>query len=414
MSRSPTQRNLSIQCFTEIISLDRVDQQYNDIILNIYDIVTKEMIRIIPTDVDIAQLYNKSNNEDQQFIEALAIFLTTFLTKYQSLIEGTEGGQTSMHQTLQYLLKISCIQEREVWKMCLECWAKITYDIVQDMNHNQSTPYQDILHQLAIVLIENMVRPDDVFVIENDNGEITRDFIKQSDTTVLSKLLRDVFSSLTHLYPVYIQTLIQERLSRILTSNNGWSWDELFRTCWSIGAISGTISEQQENQFLESIVAKDLVELLQKAELAQPKNNDQEWVIASCLLYIAGQYARFLKSHRDFLSFLLQKIFTYMQHDQTPVREMACDSFLKIAQGCRQEFIVSHQNNPSVLESLLSNLRNTTAFLNSNQLCTFYKAIGTILSESPTHIQQQSLVILMTVPNETVSNTHLVSIISCF
>ncbi|KAI8085322.1 exportin-1 [Thamnidium elegans] len=402
LSGSPIQRNLSLQCFTEIITLDRVDQQYNDIILNIYAIVTKEMTRIIPSHVDIAQLYNTCSNEDQHFIEALAIFLTTFLSRYQSLVESTPGGQSSMHQTLQYLLKISYIQEREVWKMCLECWAKLTYDIVQDMNHNQSIPYQDVLHQLGIVLIENMVRPDDVFVVENDNGEITRSFIRQSDTTVLSKSSRDVFGLLTQLYPVYIQTLIQEKLSHILTSVD-WYWDELFRICWAIGAISGTISEQQENQFLESIVAKDLVSLLRKAETNQHKDNYEEWVVASCLLYIAGQYTRFLKSHWDFLWFLLQKIFTFMQHDQSPIREMACDSFLKITQGCRQEFIVSHQNNPSVFQTLLNDLKNITRCFDSNQACVFYKAMGTILSELPAHEQLQSLVVLMAIPNETIT-----------
>lgn len=387
-----------------MINLDIVDQQYNDIIFNIYTIVTREMIRIIPSDVDISQLYETSSNEDQHFIEVLAIFLTTFLAKYRLLVEMTNGGQSSIHQTLYYLLKISRVHEREIWKICLECWGKLTYDIVQDMNHNQSTPYEDVLKQLGLVLIENMVKPDDVFVIENEDGEITRDFIKHSDTTVLSKSMRDVFSLLTNLYPAYIQTTIQEKLARVLTSIV-WSWDELFRICWAIGSISGAISEQKENQFLESIVAKDLVELLQKEESAHP-NSDQEWVVASCLLYIAGQYVRFLKSHWDLLSFLLQKIFIYMQHDQVSVREMACDSFLKICQGCRQELVVSHENKPSVLESLLSDLRNMTARLDASQICIFYKAIGSIISESPIDIQQQSVNMLMAIPNETVSDVN--------
>jgi hypothetical protein len=84
LSGLPVQRNLALQCFTEIINLDLVDQQYNDIIINIYTIVTREMIRIIPKETDISQLYKTSTNDDQHFIESLAIFLTTFLAKYRT------------------------------------------------------------------------------------------------------------------------------------------------------------------------------------------------------------------------------------------------------------------------------------------------------------------------------------------
>ncbi|KAG2198777.1 hypothetical protein INT47_010563 [Mucor saturninus] len=401
LAGSPMQRNLSLQCFTEMIQLEIVDQQYNDVILNIYTIVIREMTRIIPSNVDIAQFYEISCNEDQHFIEALAIFLSTFLAKYRLLVEKTHWGQESVHKTLHYLLKLSRVHEREIWKICLECWGKLTYDVVQDMNHNQVTPYEDILKQLGIVLIENMVKPDDVFVIENDDGEITRGFVKQSDTTVLSKSMRDVFNSLTNIYPAYIQNLIQEKLAHVFTSKV-WSWDELFRVCWTVGSISGAISEQKENQFLESILAKDLVQLLQKEERVNP-NSDQEWVVASCLLYIAGQYVRFLKSHWDLLSFLLQKIFIYMQHDQVSVRDMACDSFLKICQGCRQDLSIPRGDRQSVLESLLIDLGSMTARLDSSQLCTFYKAIGSIISESPTGTQHQSVSLLMAIPNETIA-----------
>lgn len=390
-----------------MINLDVVDQQYNDIIISIYTIVVKETFRIIPRDADITQLYQVSSNGDQHFIEALAIFLTTFLAKYRQLIESsTTDGQSSIHQTLYYLLKISRVPEREIWKICLEYWGKLVYDVVQDFNHDQPTPYQDVVKQLGLVMIENMVKPDDVLVIENEDGDISRDFIKQSDTTALSKSMRDVFSLLTSYDPAYIQSMIQGKLSHIMTATTSWSWDELFRVCWAIGSISGAISEQQENQFLESIVAKDLVELLQKEESLHP-NSDQECVVASCLLYIAGQYARFLKSHWDFLSFLLQKIFAYMQHEQVGVREMACKSFLKICQGCKEELVVPHQSASSVLESVLTDLKSITARLDPQQVCTVYEAIGSVISAASMNIQQQSITILMAIPNQIVSTSEI-------
>lgn len=220
-----------------------------------------------------------------------------------------------------------------------------------------------------------MVKPDDVFIIENDDGEISREFIKQSDTTALSKSMRHVFGLLTTLDPTYIQSLIREQLKQLQLdgSNATWSWDQLFRICWAIGMMSGTISEQQESQFLQVVLTGDLYQLLQKEEAAN--NVDQQWVVASCMLYIATQYPHFLKSTWTFTSWLLQRVFTYLQSQQEGVKEMACDSLLKICQGCKDEMVVSHQltsgeYSGSVLETVLTDLKRLTSQLSSQQVRT--------------------------------------------
>ncbi|RCI02386.1 Karyopherin transporter, partial [Rhizopus stolonifer] len=396
---SPAQKNLALQCFTEIIGLNSVDtQQYSDIILNIYSIVYSEMV---PFDTQVHDI-------SDPFIETLAIFLTTILGKYRTLIESTESG--SVYHALEYLLSVSRIPEREIWKICLEYWGKLAYDIVQDSNHGQSSPYQAILKELALVMVDNMVKPDDVLIIENDDGDISREFIKQSDTTVLSRSMRHVFSLLTSLDPVYIQTMIRDKLHPFqLNKTPAWSWNQLFHVCWAIGSISGAITEQQENEFLESIVLKDLVGLLPK----EGTDSDQEWVVASCVLYIACQYPHFLKSHWDFTSFLLQKIVVYMQHEQLAIREMACDSFLKICQCCKEELVMPHQlsngqNEVSALASFLSLLASIVVGLDAHQSSMVYEAMGTLISTSVDPlVQQQSIRLLMHMPNQTINQTLL-------
>ncbi|CAO3655958.1 unnamed protein product [Mucor fragilis] len=95
------QRNLALQCFAEIISLDHVDsQQYSDIIFSIYTTVCAEITTIISKTSDIAQLYVESDSYDQEFIQVLAMFLTTMLSKYRPLIEGLGGGEISVHDML--------------------------------------------------------------------------------------------------------------------------------------------------------------------------------------------------------------------------------------------------------------------------------------------------------------------------
>jgi exportin-1 len=106
--------------------LDHVDsQQYSDIIFNIYTIVYTEIVSIISKESDIAKLYIESDSYDQHFIQVLATFLTTILSKYRMLIESLDGGKESVYDMLIYLLKISQVPEREIWKICLEYWGKL-------------------------------------------------------------------------------------------------------------------------------------------------------------------------------------------------------------------------------------------------------------------------------------------------
>ncbi|GAN04459.1 nuclear export receptor crm1 [Mucor ambiguus] len=406
------QRNLALQCFAEIIGLDQVDsQQYSDIIFGIYTTVCTEITSIISKESGIVQLYMESDSYDQEFIQVLATFLTTILSKYRSLIEELDGGGTSVHDMLFVLLKISQVPEREVWKICLEYWGILAYDVLQDTNHGQTTPYHDILKQLCSIMIQNMVKPDDVFVIENDEGDISREFIKQSDTTALSKSMRHVFGLLTTLDPTYVQSLIREQLKQLqLDGTNAiWSWDQLFRICWAIGMMSSAISEQQESQFLQIVLTGDLYQLLQKEEEAN--HLDQQWVVASCMLYIATQYPHFLKSTWTFTSWLLQRAFSYMQSQQDGLKEMACDSFLKICQGCKDEMVVSHQlvngkYTGSVLEAVLTDLKRLTSQLNSQQICMLYEAIGTMISAtSDVQLQERYIRSLMELPNEMIKQS---------
>jgi exportin-1 len=44
-----------------------------------------------------------------------------------------------------------------------------------------------------------MVRPEEVLIVENDEGEIVRETLKESDTIMLYKSMREVLVYLTHL-----------------------------------------------------------------------------------------------------------------------------------------------------------------------------------------------------------------------
>ena len=78
-------------------------------------------------------------------------------------------------------------------------------------------------------------------------------------------------------------------------NGNEWSWKNLNTLCWAIGSISGSMHEEDEKRFLVTVI-KDLLGLCE-----QKKGKDNKAIIASNIMYIVGQYPRFLRAHWRFL-----------------------------------------------------------------------------------------------------------------
>merc|ERR1719188_2625812 len=117
------------------------------------------------------------------------------------------------------------------------------------------------------------------------------------------------------------------------TSGN-WSPTLLNRLCWAIGSISGAMQEGNEKRFLVSVI-KDLLSL---CEMKRGKENKA--VVASNIMYVVGQYPRFLRAHWKFLRTVIFKLFEFMHETFPGVQDMAVDTFLKICQKCKRKFVV--------------------------------------------------------------------------
>lgn len=79
---------------------------------------------------DMAAAYATSDDDDQQLISNLALFLTNYLQNHLRLIENPENKDLLINAHL-YLIKISTVDDREVFKICLEYWAKVSYETPQ-------------------------------------------------------------------------------------------------------------------------------------------------------------------------------------------------------------------------------------------------------------------------------------------
>lgn len=70
-----------------------------------------------------------------------------------------------------------------------------------------------------------------------------REFMKESDTIVLYKSMRELLVYLTHLDVTDTETILTEKLAKQVDGSE-WSWQNLNTLCWAIGSISGAMSTQ--------------------------------------------------------------------------------------------------------------------------------------------------------------------------
>lgn len=144
-----------------------------------------------------------------------------------------------------------------------------------------------------------------VLIVENDEGEIVREFVKESDTIQLYKATRECLVYLTHLDVVDTENIMSEKLAKQVDGSE-WSWANCNTLCWAIGSISGAMNEETEKRFLVTVI-KDLLGLTE-----MKRGKDNKAVVASNIMYIVGQYPRFLKAHWKFLKTVVNKLFEFM------------------------------------------------------------------------------------------------------
>lgn len=417
-------RNVTLKCLTEIAGLTNpsADKMFFKMFVTAMEIISS----IIPPSTDFKSIFDDASSQDQEFIQNLALFLSTFFSHHLKLIEE-QDDRTVLILSHNYLINISRIEERELFKITLDYWARLVQELYDEMrriplsdmnpalgrsilaNFNTggaASPellanyplrkhiYAQILSSLRVVMIEKMVRPEEVLIVENDEGEIVREFVKESDTITLYKSIREVLVYLTHLDVSDTDRIMRNKLAKQMDGSE-WSWNNINTLCWAIGSISGAMNEEMEKQFLVYVIR----ELLNLTDMKRGKDNKA--VVASNIMYIVGQYPRFLRAHWRFLKTVVNKLFEFMHETHDGVQDMACDTFIKIAQKCKRHFVTlqSGESEPFI-EEILRSLTDITSDLQPQQVQTFYEACGYIIaSQTSKPLRDKLLEELMNMPN---------------
>lgn len=420
----PSYRNLTLQCLTEVGALNFGDF-YNVQYVNMYNVFMVQLQTILPPTTNIPEAYAHGNSEEQAFIQNLALFFTSFFKFHIRVLESTQENISALLMGLEYLINISYVDETEVFKVCLDYWNSFVLELF-DAHNNLENPavtanmmglpmpllpsvvdgigaqllqrrqlYAVPLSKLRMLMICRMAKPEEVLIVEDENGNIVRETMKDNDVLVQYKIMRETLIYLSHLDHEDTEKQMLKKLSKQL-SGEDWTWNNLNTLCWAIGSISGSMMEEQENRFLVMVI-RDLLNLCEMT-----KGKDNKAVIASNIMYVVGQYPRFLRAHWKFLKTVVNKLFEFMHETHPGVQDMACDTFLKIVQKCKRKFVIVQvgENEPFVSE-LLSGLATTVADLEPHQIHTFYESVGHMIqAESDVQKREEYLQRLMLLPNQ--------------
>ncbi|XP_004925540.2 exportin-1 [Bombyx mandarina] len=399
----PMFRNVTLSCLTEIagVTVSNYDQQFVYLFVQ-----TMEQLEVmLPLTTNIREAYVAGRDQEQVFIQNLALFLCTYLKEHGPLIEKS-GLTNTLMNGLRYLVLISEVEDVEIFKICLEYWNALAADLYKiapcssNLYHlgksgGRKALYADVLSSVRYIMISRMAKPEEVLVVENENGEVVREFMKDTDSINLYKNMRETLVYLTHLDYLDTERIMTEKLQNQVNGTE-WSWKNLNTLCWAIGSISGALSEDDEKRFLV-IVIKELLGLCE-----QKKGKDNKAIIASNIMYVVGQYPRFLRAHWKFLKTVVNKLFEFMHETHDGVQDMACDTFIKIAIKCRRHFVTTQVGEACpFIEEILGTISTIICDLQTLQVHTFYEAVGYMISAQVDQVAQELLIEkYMLLPNQ--------------
>lgn len=447
LMKAPALRHAALGCLVEIgglaISGNTYDAHFKALFLSLME----ELVVVLPPSADIAAAYDTADDEAQAFTMDLALFFTGFLRLRLRLLDldSSPEDTRALKLALELLVRISMVSDVEVFKTCLEWWHRLASALyavdcsvpraddflfssfggeVSQANgsgsrgeqHSRavgegvallgtSNPavrkafYTPVLAAVRRVLISRMAKPEEVLIVEDDNGEIVRETTRDTDAITLYKAMRETLVFLTHLDTVDTEEVMLGKLARQIDGSE-WSWRNINTLCWAVGSISGAMSEEEEKRFLVTVI-KELLHLVE-----QKRGKDNKAVVASNIMYVVGQYPRFLRAHWKFLRTVVHKLFEFMHEPHPGVQDMACDTFLKIAHTCRRKFVVLQSGEPAAfIVQMLDGLPDIVNELEPHQIHAFYDAAGCIIAAAPEGPGRGALVLkLFDLPNRTWAN----------
>ncbi len=396
-------------------------EQYNNLkslTMEIYRLLI-EQINIITQNSNMSEKYFKLSDSKksgfEEFCMQFSLGLISFFKSNFSFIqqfdfqmgycngnEFTAKYLSEIYRGLEYIAQIYLIPNDEIFNALSEFWNwfcfKVCFLQEREINPENGIPaavnsisvfnsyiqftnesyiyrtcYSKILESVRFSIIKKMTKPIEVKIDLDEDGEIVMDQITNTIYQTLHENMKDCLIFLTHLDPSATEKIMLDLLLN-QTIESEWNPSLLNSLCWSIGCITGAMEENHEKRFVIMVIKH----LLNLCELKRGKTNKA--IVASNIMYVVGQYPRFLNAHWKFLKTVIKKLFEFMHESHPGVQDFACETFMKISIKCGDQLVkVNEGENEPYINVLTRSIRDDTADLQSHQKLMFYEAIGNMI-----------------------------------
>ncbi len=175
------------------------------------------------------------------------------------------------------------------------------------LHHNV---YPEIFAMLRATILDFMVQPQEIKLTIDENGEVEEEHIEDSEQNNLYDRLRETLIYVTNIDTHEMSMIMQARLDSIKNDKEP-RLDHLNKLCWALGSISGCMTADEENKFVVTVI-KELLTLCEKTFGKSYKAQ-----IATDIMYVVGQFPKFLCSHWAFLRTVIKKLNEFM-HEKHP------------------------------------------------------------------------------------------------
>lgn len=294
--------------------------------------------------------YKNMDERERLFVKKYAIVFASLYSNwiYELNIEQVKQG-------LGYLIQLTKIEDQSIFNEVFVFWSKFIYEMYSEYPLRIPTSkvlrrnsFSFIFEAMLPVFVSNMPRPEEVFILVNDLGEVIRDKkIETAEIEFYKKMKANIFY-LSYCIEGFMIDFFIKRIEKFI-SNNQIDFTSLNKICWAVGSISNALDESVERDFFVSVMKN----LLSMCEMITPK--DEKAIVASNIMFIIGQYQRFLKYHNEFMIVVVKKLFEFMEETCEGIKEMACDNFYKICEKCPSQFFIK-KDKVYFFESILNDL----------------------------------------------------------
>ncbi|AFP65230.1 importin beta-related nuclear transport receptor (nucleomorph) [Chroomonas mesostigmatica CCMP1168] len=343
-------------------------------------------------------LIGQSNQEILEFLKNSTIFLSLFFENYEvnqcSLSMDffpllLEKKKSWFLLILQFMIKISCLPDFEIFKICLEWWTLFINQLFLDKSvvfFLFDYFFFYILIDLKVILISRMPKPEEILIRTDENDQIIRESSIETNANHVHSLQKNLLIKLTSIDFYSTKFIINEKLNfqftyKILEKNT------INALCWSISSVSygyvtslGYILPKyvlslEEEEFLTTII-KNLLYLCDSKI-----KKDEKSIIASNIMYIVGEFHIFLEKHLNFLRVVINKLFDFIYENHPGIKDMACDVFLKISKKCPLQIVEKFQKKrDTLLDEIFEKFDSLIYFLEFHQKKEFITAIGILIN----------------------------------